>query len=208
MFTVKAPGPAQYLTRAGFNQCGLSHLVEVCECSFAKVLRSSEGAPWIHRKAGWAGVSLEAEYAPESNCPELNRRTPCTCFRNMRLLLHWDSRPSRDGGAPTGVTFCFFFFWSYFLNRAPRWLPQPSSMEPHPLEECQPLPCLISFSPLLLPQLPWRLGTPSLSPGPVPSDSLRSSAGKHLAMPMALASGLLSLHESHPFFRPSTKCLQ
>lgn len=69
-----------------------------------------EGGPTVHRRARWAGVSLEAKNTPESNCPKLNQRPPCTCFledlRSPRLLLmHWDSRPSRDGVAPTRITF-------------------------------------------------------------------------------------------------------
>lgn len=69
-----------------------------------------EGGPTVHRKPGWSRVSLEAKNTPESNCPKLNQRPPCTCFledlRSPRLLLmHWDSRPSRDGVAPTRITF-------------------------------------------------------------------------------------------------------
>lgn len=62
------------------------------------------------------------------------------------------------------------------------------------------MPCFLL--PLFLPQLPWQLGTPLAQPSPVPSDSWCSSARKHLAMPMALASGALPYMRNTPPSHP------
>lgn len=95
-----------------------------------------------------------------SNCSELYQRPPWTHLSEDHrspgmLLMHWDSRLSRDGAAPTGE-----------VDRPTRWLPQPSAMEPCPLEECQPLFSPAFFSLLLLPSFPANWEPPPSTQAP------------------------------------------
>ena len=107
------------------------------------------------------------------------------------LLRDWNSRPSRCGAAPTGVT-----LWTGL-----QMVSLPSSRGDLSAGRV-PAMALPSFA---LPSAPAALAirNPFLHPGPAPSESQCSSAGKHLAVPMALAAGPLSLREEHPSLRPS-----
>lgn len=136
---------------------------------------------------------------PESNCPEWNRRTPWNCFNE-------DPGCSLCTGTPDPAGMGQHLLGSLF-GRGPQMA---SSTISHRAPSCGRVPAtVLPYFLLLSPPapLPWQPGTPSLNPGPVPSDSLCSSAGKHLAMPMALASGPLVLHERHRVLRPSMKFL-
>ena len=63
LLLIDAPGPCTVSN----NKCGLNHSMEVRECSYAKASRSSGEAPWIHRKARWTRVSLDAKNTPETS---------------------------------------------------------------------------------------------------------------------------------------------